>query len=118
MHAYRLLELLCECGAMSAGQAADLLAMNPSGFSLVKRDLIRMGLAQEQPSTTDHRVVSCVATAAGSAHMRKARPQFEAVTVQGHPYLTRDEVLTLNVWYMRMYANLRHWLANCSDDSK
>ena len=62
--------------------------------------------------------MSCVATAAGSACVRKARPQFEAVTAQGHPYLTCDEVLTLNVWYMRMYTNLRHWLANCSDDSK
>ena len=118
LHAYRLLELLCECGGMGAGQAADLLAMSPSGLSLVKRDLIRMGLVQEQPSTADHRVVSCAATAAGSARVRKARPQFEAVTAQGHPYLTCDEALALNVWYMRMYANLRHWLANCSDDSK
>ena len=103
---------------MGAGQAASLLAMSPSGFSLVKRDLIRIGLVQEQPSTTDHRVVSCVATAAGSACVRKTRPQCEAVTAQGHPYLTCDEVLTLNVRYMRMYTNLRHWLANCSDDSK
>lgn len=87
LHAYRLLELLCECGAMGAGQAASLLAMSPSALSLVKRGLIRMGLVQEQPSTTDHRVVSCVATAAGSACMRKARPQFEAVTAQGHPYI-------------------------------
>ena len=118
LRAYRLLELLCECGAMGAGQAADLLAMRPSRFSLVKRDLIRMGLVQDQPSLTDGRVVSCAATAAGSACVRKARPQFEVATAQGHPHLTCDEALTLNVWYMRMYANLRHWLANCSDDNK
>ena len=118
LHAYRLLELLCDCGAMGAGQAADLLAMRPSGLSLVKSDLIRMGLVQEQPSLTDGRAVSCTATAAGLACVRKARPQFEVATAQGHPHLTCDEALTLNVWYMRMYANLRHWLANCSDDSK
>ena len=104
---YRILEILNEYDYMNPGGIAKCLIMQKSGVSLYCRSLAARQLISMADDPFDKRGTIIRPTKLGTVAYLAARQPIISTTRECHGAASQHDIIVLNAWYMRMYANVR-----------
>ncbi|MBR2836062.1 MAG: MarR family transcriptional regulator [Coriobacteriales bacterium] len=108
---YRMLQILDEYGTMYPADITQKLFIERSSVSVFKTKLIERGLLREACDPFDRRRSIVQPTKEGRTAFQTATYRLSEATRMAHTGLDDNGIMVVNVWYMRMYSNLRKYTA-------